>query len=146
MYCYCPDIGDCEVFKYELPLPLNELSRTTKVDNATYYIQITAVNNAQLSTSKEVEFMIEFTRGKLIHMPSYSWKLYGNHILAHRHSLLKSVLHINNCTCRPIFDKCCLRSTISSTLLLCKRIRNTTYSVLFTYMSCPIQILARQKQ
>jgi len=91
MYCYCPDIGDCEVFKYDVPLPLNELSRTTKVDDATYYIRVTAVNNAQLYTSKEVEFMIEFTRGKVIHMRSYSWKVYGAYILAQRHTLSKAV-------------------------------------------------------
>jgi len=91
MYCYCPDIGDCEVFKYELSLPLNKLGRTTKVDNATYFIRVTAVNNAQLSTTKEVEFMIEFTRGTVIHIRSYSWKLYGAYILAQRHTLSKAV-------------------------------------------------------
>ena len=72
-YCNCPAIGDCEVLQYELPLPLNTINRTTEVDNATYYIRVTAVNNAQLSTTKEVTFMIEFARGMVTRTNAYSW-------------------------------------------------------------------------
>jgi len=68
MHCYCPAIGDCQVFQYELWLPLNTLNPSARDANATYFLRVTAGNNAQLSTTKDVEFMIEFTPGKLTHM------------------------------------------------------------------------------
>ena len=72
-FCKCPAIGDCKVIRYELPLPLNTINRTTEVNNATYYIRVTAVNNAKLSTTTEVTFMIEFALGKLTRTHAYSW-------------------------------------------------------------------------
>jgi len=64
MHCYCPAIGDCQVFQYKLTLPLNTLNPAVKDVNATFFLRVTAKNNAQLSTTKEVEFMIEFAPGK----------------------------------------------------------------------------------
>jgi len=64
MHCYCPAIGDCEVFEYNLSLPLYTLTPVVKDANAIYFLRVTAVNNAHLSTTKEVEFMIEFAPSK----------------------------------------------------------------------------------
>jgi len=71
MHCYCPAIGECEVFQYELSLALNTFNLTVNGENAMYFLRVTAVNNAKLSTTKEVEFMIEFTTGKLTHMHAF---------------------------------------------------------------------------
>jgi len=71
MHCYCPAIGECEVFQYELSLALNTFNLTVYGENAMYFLRVTAVNNAKLSTTTEVEFMIEFTTGKLTHMHAF---------------------------------------------------------------------------
>jgi len=71
IHCYCPDIGECEVFQYELSLALNTLNLTVKDANATYFLRVTAVNNAKLSTTKEIVFMIDFTPGKVTRMHEF---------------------------------------------------------------------------
>ncbi|KAH3709958.1 hypothetical protein DPMN_069718 [Dreissena polymorpha] len=58
--CYCPNIGNCEHFLYEIPLnKLIEAFKHVGNHNRNYFFSINVTNNAMLSTTEHIDVLVD---------------------------------------------------------------------------------------
>jgi len=67
--CYCPAIGKCEVYRYQVWQPITRLDalKEGSVDETSlFYLKVEVTNNALLSSTKVFQFSVEFTVSKCV--------------------------------------------------------------------------------
>jgi len=59
-YCYCPDIGACELFNYTIPLnKLQAINKHLGDHNRNYFFEIIVTNNALLTTTEYIDILVD---------------------------------------------------------------------------------------
>jgi hypothetical protein len=58
--CYCPDVGQCELYNYTLPLnKLIAINKHVGSHNRNYYFTIKVTNNAHLFNIERVDILVD---------------------------------------------------------------------------------------
>lgn len=58
--CYCPDIGNCEFYKYTIPLnKLQNINTHIGNHNRNYFFEIRVTNQANLSSTEYIDVLVD---------------------------------------------------------------------------------------
>lgn len=58
--CYCPDVGQCELYNYTVPLNTLKVRNKDKGDhNRNYFFRLKTTNNALLSNTEMVDVLVD---------------------------------------------------------------------------------------
>ena len=58
--CYCPDVGECEIYDYSISMnKLTEKNTNIGKHNRNYYVTIKVTNNAGLSNIEQFDILVD---------------------------------------------------------------------------------------